>query len=297
MKLFHICLLSASMLTSSVFAQTTKAPVPEGPTPTLAYPEKISDQVWTMQHQDKSYRVFIKVIGQPPEDGYPILYMLDGNALMDTFAQNRLPLPRTPMILVGLGYPVQYRFDFTERAWDYTPPQEDGSPDIDPLKPERHGGGAETFYQWLAHTVKPKIAKEWSINQKKQALYGHSYGGLFAMHALLRHPDAFTDWIIVSPALWRSAPQINHGLAMLAKAPPTNTLNVLFLGGGNEQAGRQAQPERAALSANAPGFETIQQQLGRLPGVHVQTQSIPGKNHGAMIDAGLEAGLQWLQAQ
>lgn len=270
-------------------------PAPAGPSPILAQPEQFADHVWDRTHDGRSYRVFIKVIGTPGANGYPVLYLLDGNALFDALAQQRITAPQQPMILVGLGYPTGNRFDFTGRAWDYTPPQADGGPDPDPMKPERAGGGANAFYQWLDSTLRPEIARHWAINPQQQALYGHSYGGLFALHTLLQHPTAFRHWMIASPSTWRSAPQLQQGLQAFSLSPGQHPPSVLLLSGGQEQTQRQAHSVRAALASAAPSLTTLQQRLSQqLP---VQLEVLPGQSHGAMIDAGLERGFQWLVDQ
>jgi predicted alpha/beta superfamily hydrolase len=293
MKRLYASLCTALIMVSAHANPPTPAQI--GPQPTPAYPEQTADYVWDIPYNNQDYRVFVKVIGKAPATGYPVMYLLDGNALFDSFSQQRATLPTSPMILVAVGYPISDKFDFTRRAWDYTPPQEDGSPDPDPLKPERNGGGAEQFYDWLSQTLKPRIATQWQVNPQRQAIYGHSYGALFALHTLLRHTDAFTDWIIVSPALWRSGPQIEQGLTQFAATAHHHRSRVLLLSGANEQTGREAVPERAALAAKAPTFAAIQTQLRAQPDVMLTTELIHGKNHGAMIDTGLIRGLSWFE--
>lgn len=273
-------------------AQPTPAAPPTPPAPVAAYPEHIADTIWDIRQDMHDYRIFIKVIGEAPASGYPVVYLLDGNALFDAFAQARIALPAGPMILVGLGYPTPYRFSMNERAWDYTPPRADGSPDPDPLKPERMGGGADAFYQFIENTIKPRVAQNWHINTGNQTLYGHSYGGLFALYSLLQHPQAFQQWIIVSPSTWRSGPILRPALQSFAMQASRIASRVLLLNGSREQTARDTLPERAVLAQSAPSFADIGSALSsRMP---VQSMTLPGKNHGAMIDAGLIDGLTWL---
>lgn len=42
---------------------------------------------------------------------------------------------------------------------------------------------------------------------------GHSFGGLFGSYLLIKHPNLFNNYIIVSPSLWYD----NHLLLQLAK--------------------------------------------------------------------------------
>ncbi len=63
-----------------------------------------------------------------PKDGFPVLYLLDGNAAFDSATNiaksvgagaNKLGL--SPVAVVAIGYPNQSTFDVQKRALDYTP--------------------------------------------------------------------------------------------------------------------------------------------------------------------------------
>lgn len=58
------------------------------------------------------------------DGGYPVIYLLDGNAYFPAFhaakrAQDRL----RGAILVAIGYPSDTPLDFERRAFDLSPPQ------------------------------------------------------------------------------------------------------------------------------------------------------------------------------
>ena len=62
--------------------------------------------------------------GEAPSEGFPVLYVLDGNATFDRAANiaksigsaaNRLGL--SPIGIVAIGYPKQSTFDVEKRAW------------------------------------------------------------------------------------------------------------------------------------------------------------------------------------
>src|SRR3546814_15077313 len=48
----------------------------------------------------------------------------------------------------------------------------------------------------------PAIEKRYAVDSRRQALYGHSLGGLFALHMLYSHPGAFRTIIAASPSIW-----------------------------------------------------------------------------------------------
>lgn len=50
--------------------------------------------------------------------------------------------------------------------------------------------------------LKPLIEKKHAIDRKRQTLFGHSFGGLFVLHALFAKPEAFQTYLASSPSIW-----------------------------------------------------------------------------------------------
>ncbi len=63
------------------------------------------------------------------------------------------------------------------------------------------GGGAPAFLQFIEQEVIPFVDKNYPVT-KNRALYGYSYGGLFASYALLTKPELFKKVLIGSPSVW-----------------------------------------------------------------------------------------------
>ena len=63
------------------------------------------------------------------------------------------------------------------------------------------GGGAPEFLEFIGQEVIPFVEKTYSVT-KNRALYGYSYGGLFAAFALLTKPELFKKILIGSPSVW-----------------------------------------------------------------------------------------------
>ena len=55
----------------------------------------------------------------PPAAGYPVLYMLDGNAVMDKLDDAFLQqlFAGSPPVIVAIGYQTALPFDTAARAW------------------------------------------------------------------------------------------------------------------------------------------------------------------------------------
>ncbi len=140
---------------------------------------------------------------------YPVIYLLDANGYFDLFVDmvrlltNSGDLP--PMVIVGVGYPVDtFAQTIPLRLRDYSPVR-----DIPHEKlvskllndPEISTGKAPAFLAFINTELKPVIEARYPVDSKNAALFGHSLGGLFALHVLLEAPDSFTSYCILSPAI------------------------------------------------------------------------------------------------
>ncbi|WP_448564659.1 alpha/beta hydrolase-fold protein [Thalassotalea ganghwensis] len=125
---------------------------------------------------------------------YPVLYLTDGPynfkhtvGSVDFLAENG----RTPhMIVVGIGN--------TDRARDLTPSVLSSKKDKEVFKT---AGGADNFLKFFEQELIPYIERNYRT-QPYRIFSGHSFGGLFAIHAFLTKPELFNAYIAVSPSLW-----------------------------------------------------------------------------------------------
>ncbi len=140
---------------------------------------------------------------------YPVLYLTDGNAhlahtvaTIDFLARaGRMP----ELIIVAINN--------TDRTRDLTPTnasmkRDDGSPALLPTS-----GGADKFLKFIETELIPSIESDYRV-QPYRIFAGHSFGGLFALHAMLTRPELFNAFIAVSPTMhWD-----NHLLSRKAEA-------------------------------------------------------------------------------
>ncbi|KKM19543.1 hypothetical protein LCGC14_1654580, partial [marine sediment metagenome] len=63
-------------------------------------------------------------------------------------------------------------------------------------------GGQDELIAFLQTTLQPEIARRYSITKDRQSLYGHSFGGMFALYAMYTKPELFHHYIVSSPSLW-----------------------------------------------------------------------------------------------
>ena len=164
-----------------------------------------------------AYRVRVSVPqGRPPANGFPVIYVLDGDAWFGSAVEiarirewSRLP----PAILVGVGYPGAHFFDAQRRMLDFTPP---GSSDPDS---GFRLGGADRFLAFLDATLKPWVGSNYPADPRTRILYGHSMGGLFALHALFKSPASFSAYVAASPTLRFGDHVVLRGEAAFLKNP------------------------------------------------------------------------------
>ncbi|MDM5280882.1 alpha/beta hydrolase-fold protein [Paenibacillus silvae] len=165
---------------------------------------------WTMKsrtgHHDYQIMVY-KPVEPPPPSGYPVIYLLDANSVFGTMVeavrvQGRRPekTGAIPAMIVGIGYPIAAPFS-PHRYYDFTPKattKYTRKPDGTPI-PEQ--GGADEFLRFIEEELKPDMEQQFQIDRGRQAIFGHSLGGLFVIHALFTKPGAFRYYIAGSPSL------------------------------------------------------------------------------------------------
>lgn len=169
----------------------------------LPFQRSGASQIDVTSRKGRGYRIFIAVPSvPPPPGGFPVIYLLDGNAsfatAMDTAAlQMRRAdgIGLAPGIVVGIGYPREAPFDMERRTFDYLAPG--GNPG-----PVFKVGGAAQFAEFIETELKPMLESSFPIDRTRQAMFGHSFGGLFVLWSMFTQPEAFQAHIAASPSIW-----------------------------------------------------------------------------------------------
>ena len=166
-------------------------------------------QVDTFHSQTNGdYQIMIYQPNQTtPKGGWPVIYLLDGKSFFSSavaITQNQ-SCPKCLLqegIIVAIDYPQTSR-----RELDYLPKPDEFVPEVLPngkMNIPAQYGGADAFLAFIRDELKPNIEQRFTVNKDKQTLFGHSYGGLFALHTLFSAPEMFNNYIIVSPSIWFS---------------------------------------------------------------------------------------------
>jgi predicted alpha/beta superfamily hydrolase len=156
---------------------------------------------------------------------YPIIYLLDGSMNEDfihvtgliQFFNQMYSMPET--IVVGIAN-IDRKKDFTFHT------------DLKDLQKDYPTTGhSDKFINFLEKELKPYIESQFKTTDKY--LFGQSLGGLLATEILLKKPEMFNNYFIISPSLWwddqsllKQAPQL------LAKIPDTKKFIYVSVGKG-----------------------------------------------------------------
>ena len=264
-------------------------PAPEtAPSPTLPAPAAVvlpqAQRFDLRSRQGLDYQIFVAVPGgTPPPGGYPVLYLLDGNACFaaasDMLRMQLIYPPSSgvhPLLIVGVGYPGDKPLDNPRRAVDFVPVAPgQGSPEW--VRYQAPSGGADAFLDFLVDELRPVLAAKFPLNLSRQSLAGHSLGGLFTLHALIRRPGAFRSYAPISPSIWVDPDGLAAGVDSLAsRLSADKPVSVLQMVAGDEVPGR---PERSAMMLSTA--RAIDQRLQSLAarGLSARMVELPGENH------------------
>ncbi len=246
----------------------------------------------------RTYRISVALPERPPgPEGHPTLYVLDAHSMFFTAvdvvrAWARRPRGSVDAIVVGIGYPEGVDVE-AARAHDLTPEPPKGSAPPAFMRPGMTFGGADAFLRFLRTELQPELARRYPVDARREALFGHSFGGLFTLYTLLADPDAFDVYLAASPSLWFGGGLIAERVGALEAAP---TARVLLVNGEYEQrlppglaeapgaAARAAQLTKLAQLDRASAFAA---QLRRQPSLSVAHVILAAEDHGSVVPAAL----------
>lgn len=316
-------LLGLAALSGGALAQ----PAPETPAPATPAPARTPRQaaeqppeiiehprvaqflLGSSRQPGEPWRIHVaRPAGPVPASGCRVLYLLDGNASFPLAwhalqaLQEGLPAARE-LALVGVGYPAPVRIDVQRRYHDLTPPT--------PAErmQGRSGvvtGGQEVFLDFIEHDLRSAIARRLAIDPQRQALFGHSLGGLLTLHALYTRPHLFQTWIAADPSLWWDGGSIlREEQAFLAGVQAAGNrlrtpLRLLIERSGGSR--RTVQPERPTASAAAGAAPAPRptevldsaHRLARVEGLEVSYHRFANESHGSMVAPSIRDGLAFL---
>ena len=153
----------------------------------------ISDSIYSnVLKEQRSIKVLLPESYKPGStDRYEVIYVTDGEWAMDPFsfdykwAQGEGFVP--PAIVVAI--PNRYIEKVNQRDRDFLPVH---------VPDPAISGGAANFLAFIKNELIPYVDKKYPANGTN-SIYGHSYGGLFVLYALLSEPQVFQSFYATDP--------------------------------------------------------------------------------------------------
>lgn len=249
------------------------------------------------------YRIFVSVPENPvPPDGYPVFYVLDGNAAFpvaaflarSAAARSKVTGHVAPLV-VGIGYAGKDDFHVDERKRDYT---------VGSGATPASEGGAARFFDFIESELKPLIATRYPVDPKRQALFGHSFGGLFVLNTLFTQPRSFSTFVASSPSIWWKDKLVLKDLPEFEKVDPAQRPRVQISVGALEDDPPKGNypPQMRAMLASRPMVSEARRLAAQLQGLpqgqdKVVFYELAGENHGPAWLPAMTRGMQFFLEQ
>ncbi|MFN8354436.1 MAG: alpha/beta hydrolase-fold protein [Spirosomataceae bacterium] len=237
MRLIFLLSLATSMALGQAIPQTESS---------KPFVLGVVDQLQSVELGEKRIVNIYLPEGYNPADTtrYPVVYLLDGSAdedfihVVGLYQFNNFSwINRVPKsIVVGIAN-VDRRRDFTYP----TTVAEDA-------KRSPTAGKSGRFIQFIEKELQPYMAAHYKTNTSK-TLIGQSLGGLLATEILLKKPQLFNKYIIISPSIWWD----NGSLLTLPSVVHQKSFTMptqVYIGVGKEGLAPTATPHVMEVDAN-----------------------------------------------
>ncbi|MBL8266352.1 alpha/beta hydrolase [Steroidobacter sp.] len=253
----------------------------------------------------RRYQIYTALPTKPqPAEGYAVVYVLDANIMFATMVETVRASERRPTgrgtVVVGIGYPEDLKAN-VERQVDLTPSVSS--------TPAAGQGGAEAFLRFIANELQPDVASRFQIDSKSETLFGHSYGGLFTLYALINAPGLVDNFVAASPSIWfeNRFMQKDNVRGRLEPKLQTQqvTPRVLITVGEYEQAADPDFPSVAGQGSNPASLLERKQvdnarefadYLSKLSGIEAKFVLFAGEDHGTVIPSAISRGVRFALA-
>ncbi len=238
---------------------------------------------------------------------YPAVVLVDGNfgfgTLRETAALQSASGMVAEVVIIGVGTPRREGFSahLIKRLRDLTPavPRIDGADsrlvrklmgDVGAagLSPQQAFGGADAFLAFLTAELLPFVAGRYRIDSADLGLFGHSAGGLFAIHALLTPGSPFTHYTAGSfPGDWFGA-DLAGRVATFRRQPRARPVCVYCGLGGLEL-------DYPATAFGLRAGMSLLEQLAAPPveGVELRQRIYAEDTHASVLAPLLSSALRW----
>jgi len=244
--------------------------------------------------ESRTFRIYLPkeiVDKKPKQEKYPVLYVLDGD-------DNYLPVSGMVNYLSEVNgnriFPkmIVVFINNTNRTRDLTPYRVKASAML-PKAMADVSGGAENFTQVIQQEIIPYIESKYPASGYR-ALVGHSFGGIFALAVLQKHPTLFDDYLVMDPSLWYDEGRFSKNVLSAIQAGKLHHKS-LFIGLANttyEASLAKVLTSKAAFSVHEKSIIRFCQQVQRAKSIPFRYQYYPKDDHGSIPFIGIYDGLR-----
>ena len=216
-----------------------------------------------------------------------VVFMVDANAqfpiLLNSYAkiyangakQNAKAVPKLSktVLIVGIGYDSPLAYDIKRRTRDLTPAASG--------EEYANGGGAGEFYDFVKDELFPLVEKKYSTAKSDKIYFGHSFGGLFGIYALLRDDGIFDEFFIASPSLWWGESQLIRDALDEGKLRSNLKAKFIILVAGSREI-RKGKTDKAGILKAVDLAEIL-----KARGLSCEFKLYEGASHGEVIPLAL----------
>ena len=217
-----------------------------------------------------------------------VVFMVDANAqfpiLLNSYAkiyangakQNAKAVSKLSktVLIVGIGYDSPLAYDTKRRTRDLTPAASG--------EEYANGGGAAEFYDFVKDELFPLVDKKYSTAKSDKIYFGHSFGGLFGIYALLRDDGIFDEFFIASPSLWWGESQLIIDALDEGKLRSNLKAKFIMLVAGSREM-RKGKTDKAGILKAADLAEIL-----KTKGLSCEFKLYEGASHGEVIPLALQ---------
>lgn len=285
---------STALVVIAAFCATSPSPAAEPESAELCrYQVSCAPILWKQETLELTPKAggkpYVIQLSYPAEGasatGYPAVYLLDaGNTfgIAADIARSQY-LFFTPVVVVGVRYPDP--FEVARRGADLTPP------------------GATPFLAFLTQELRTEVAKRVKTDPARQALFGHSLSGWFALHVALTQPSAFDTYLVGDPSIQIGGYGIMKDLPKASERSfPTPARRVLITRGTattNPEEDRLVRrlniplPKPAEPGAYKVTLAEFVPMLESIKGLQTTFVLFPDETHQSMVPAHIARGMRW----
>jgi len=282
MKISLICLLSFAVALPAVGEPKLVGPVTFDRSHQYLMPSKAVGDEFQID-------VILPIGYSESEEAYPVVFVTDSNYLLASAAATQLAqatehLPK--LILVGIGYDVPTISDTGQiRVRDFTPTCDQAYIKRN-NQPKNLCGKADDFISFIKDELKPFINSKYRASDDT-TLVGYSFGGTFALYALLTNNEIANRYIIGSANAEWDERVLFDTEAEYAKRHKDLRKTVYLSAGGLE-----------GYSTIPNAYYMYEQLKARnYPGLALSIDVLDDETHMTAINSTVMRGLRWIFAE